>query len=200
MASTTLTAEQAEHLGLGPYDMHQWRIDRLDIPDSLTGMTKPWYDAVLGGFLFFTETHEIKGPYHSIQAACEAFGEYITTKLREQDVLSDRRKELFDLLQEECGEIVKARSKLRRGGDRMHFRAPKYRPSGPTNIQLLKNEIMDVMVLIDIIRREEGLITDDEYADYEAYKLARLKKYTDLYRGADEPGWEERLRIAGELQ
>jgi NTP pyrophosphatase (non-canonical NTP hydrolase) len=70
--------------------------------------------------------------------------------------------EALDLLQEECGEVVQARSKLRRGRDEGGFMPPKRRPNGPTNLTEMKAEIMDLMVLIDYLENVHGLITREE--------------------------------------
>jgi NTP pyrophosphatase (non-canonical NTP hydrolase) len=101
--------------------------------------------------------------------------------------------EAFDLLQEECGEVVQARSKLRRGRDDGDFMPPKRRPKGPDNLTEMKTEIMDLMVLIDYLRENYGLITDEEYAAYRPIKEERLARYTNLFEPVGAPDWIARL-------
>jgi hypothetical protein len=176
----------------------------LVIPEGFEFMVKPWIEN--GLFYYLTETRVRMGPFRSMSSACDHFREYVADKLGQKfnrergiferaDELSERRKELFDLMVEEAGEITQARSKLRRGGDRMSFQAPKHRPDGPTNTQLFKNEVMDMMVLIEIMVGEENLISEEEYHAFREIKLERLRRYTDLYRRPGEPSWDERLQV-----
>jgi NTP pyrophosphatase (non-canonical NTP hydrolase) len=101
--------------------------------------------------------------------------------------------EAFDLLQEECGEVVQARSKLRRGRDEGNFMPPKRRPKGPDNLTEMKTEIMDLMVLIDYLENIHGVITREEYIAHRAVKVERLKRYTNLFEEVGAPDWIDRL-------
>lgn len=101
--------------------------------------------------------------------------------------------EAFDLLQEECGEVVQARSKLRRGRDNPDFMPPKRRPDGPTNMTEMKTEVMDLMVLIDYLIEDHDLISAEEYQAYKERKVARLKLYTNLFEPVGAPDWIDRL-------
>jgi NTP pyrophosphatase (non-canonical NTP hydrolase) len=101
--------------------------------------------------------------------------------------------EAFDLLQEECGEVVQARSKLRRGRDEGDFMPPKRRPNGPDNLTDMKTEIMDLMVLIDYLREKHNLISAEEYAAYRPIKEERLARYTNIFEPVGSPDWIDRL-------
>jgi NTP pyrophosphatase (non-canonical NTP hydrolase) len=101
--------------------------------------------------------------------------------------------EAFDLLQEECGEVVQARSKLRRGRDEGNFMPPKRRPQGPDNLTEMKTEIMDLMVLIDYLENIHGVITREEYIAHRAVKVERLKRYTNLFEEVGASDWIDRL-------
>jgi NTP pyrophosphatase (non-canonical NTP hydrolase) len=101
--------------------------------------------------------------------------------------------EAFDLLQEECGEVVQARSKLRRGRDEGDFMPPKRRPNGPDNLTDMKTEIMDLMVLIDYLREKHNLITAEEYAAYRVIKEERLARYTNIFEPVGSADWIDRL-------
>lgn len=70
---------------------------------------------------------------------------------------------------------------------------PKRRPNGPTNITEMKTEIMDLMVLIDYLREQHGLITDEEYAAYRPVKESRLARYTNIFHPVGSPDWIARL-------
>lgn len=101
--------------------------------------------------------------------------------------------EAFDLLQEECGEVVQARSKLRRGRDEGDFMPPKRRPDGPDNLTEMKQEIMDFMVIVQFLIDEHDLISEEEYDAHRKVKIERLKRYTNLFEPVGSPDWIDRL-------
>ena len=88
--------------------------------------------------------------------------------------------EALDLLQEECGEVIQARSKLRRFGPEFRGRggAAKYTAS-----EEFQREIYDVLILIDYLV-EAGFIDKDYTGYYESEKLDKLLKWTTIYEGA----------------
>lgn len=192
--------------GLGRYaDFHQHLVDAVRVPDELAGIVKPYFNPEWNGFFWQTEDRIVRGPYHSVQAACIDLQGYIASRQQEDEqkrleeaatnrYLRPRVVELFDLMQEECGEVIQARSKLRRGNDDRQFRAPRNRPDGPTNITLMETEIYDFMTLA-FIADKWGVISEGGFFDHLPGKLERLAKYTDIFSQHGDPDWEERLEM-----
>jgi NTP pyrophosphatase (non-canonical NTP hydrolase) len=97
-------------------------------------------------------------------------------------MMNDRRiKEALDLLQEECGEVIQARSKVRRFGPDFRKRGGK---SETTAHEELQHEVWDLMILLSILE-EEGYLNIIPDADYELEKIKRLSIWTTLYDPAD---------------
>ena len=192
--------------GLGRFaDFHQHLVDAVVVPEELSGIVKPYFNAMWNGFYWQTEDRIVMGPFHSVQAACDSLRGYIRSRQEEAEqkrlaeeaanrYLRPRVVELFDLMQEECGEVIQARSKLRRGNDDRQFRAPKNRPDGPTNIALMETEIYDFMSLA-FIADKWGVISESGFFDHLPGKLERLAKYTDIFSQHGDPDWEERLEM-----
>jgi NTP pyrophosphatase (non-canonical NTP hydrolase) len=93
----------------------------------------------------------------------------------------DRVVEALDLLQEECGEIVQARSKIRRFGEEFRKHGGK---SDTTAQEELQHEIWDFMILTYILDYE-GYIQVEPSPEYLADKIQRLKEWTTLYDNLD---------------
>lgn len=86
----------------------------------------------------------------------------------------DRAQEIMDILQEECGELVTAISKVRRFG---LFNTYK---DGGTQREHLTQEAGDVMLLIDLLK-EEGIFTEDELRQAKERKATKLKVWSKIY-------------------
>ena len=86
----------------------------------------------------------------------------------------DRAQEIMDILQEECGELVTAISKVRRFG---LFNTYK---DGGTQREHLTQEAGDVMLLIDLLK-EEGIFTEDELQQAKERKATKLKVWSKIY-------------------
>lgn len=83
--------------------------------------------------------------------------------------------DLFGVLQEECSEVIKEVSKVRRSG-------PDYKPfEGPTtNMDHLHAEILDVLAILEI-GYEKGFLarpTADRLAEHTAKKVHALGLWT----------------------
>lgn len=86
--------------------------------------------------------------------------------------LEPRDIALFDLLQEECGEVIQERSKLRRSENRPGFRKLSD-PNGPTTMQRFSGEIYDMLTLIGIAF-ERGHLSAEDFAEHRVAKLSKL--------------------------
>jgi hypothetical protein len=92
-------------------------------------------------------------------------------------VTSESVAEVLDLIVEECGEIVVARSKLKRfGPDSVDPRDP----TGPNNEQAMVNELLDVHALISkLISRCVALngLTPGAAKEHAVRKIASVKAH-----------------------
>jgi NTP pyrophosphatase (non-canonical NTP hydrolase) len=87
--------------------------------------------------------------------------------------LTEAQLERLDLLQEECGEIIQAVSKIRRFGyDNTH---PK-KPEGPTNKEHLETELGGLAAVVNLL-----VISGDIEEDH--CELAQLTKETAFQSG-----------------
>ena len=86
-----------------------------------------------------------------------------------------KTKEVMDILQEECAEVIQAVSKISR------FGLDNFKPGKPkTNRAHLEEELGDVMAMIDILQ-EMDIVS---YANIEAASVAKhekLKQWSNIY-------------------
>ena len=96
------------------------------------------------------------------------------------DPINRHQHEALEILQEECGELIQAASKLKRGGT-------GFIPQGKTATfkQMFSTEVADVLTLIEECRRL-GLIDEDVLAQTLEFKPYKLYDWT-CYLGK-EPG------------
>jgi NTP pyrophosphatase (non-canonical NTP hydrolase) len=90
---------------------------------------------------------------------------------------SSQVNEALDLLQEECGEVVQARSKLRRFGPEFRGRGGK---AEHTALEEFQREVYDVLILIDYLV-DAGYIDKEYWPYYVTEKLDKLTKWTNLF-------------------
>ena len=88
-------------------------------------------------------------------------------EMLKRDKVEARTREILDLLQEECGELVQVVSKCRRFGLE-------------ENRERLVQEIADVSLLIDLLHAYE-LYTDAELNHAKNSKSQKLAKYSRIY-------------------
>jgi len=85
-----------------------------------------------------------------------------------------KTQEIMDILQEECGELIVALSKVRRFGlDNM------YEDSG-TQREHLTQEAGDVMLMIYLLV-EQGVFTTEDLQKARKLKEEKLKKWSNIY-------------------
>jgi NTP pyrophosphatase (non-canonical NTP hydrolase) len=81
--------------------------------------------------------------------------------------MNHQEKEVMDILQEECAEVIQAVSKISR------FGLDNFKPGKPkTNRQHLEEELGDMMAMIDILQRMEIV----NWTNIEAAKVAKIEK------------------------
>jgi NTP pyrophosphatase (non-canonical NTP hydrolase) len=89
--------------------------------------------------------------------------------------MDNKIKEVMDILQEECAEVVVAVSKISR------FGIDNYKPGKPkTNREHLEEEIGDVLAMIDIML-EFNVISLEHLEIAKVAKIEKLKKWSNIY-------------------
>ena len=84
-------------------------------------------------------------------------------------------KEVMDILQEECAEVIQAVSKISRFGiDNLKPGKPK------TNREHLEEELGDMLAMIDILR-EQGIVSSTALDNAKYAKIEKLKKWSNIY-------------------
>jgi NTP pyrophosphatase (non-canonical NTP hydrolase) len=88
--------------------------------------------------------------------------------------MDSQTKEVLDILQEECAEVIQAVSKISR------FGLDNYKPGKPkTNRQHLEDEVGDVLAMIDILC-SMGVIGHDKIQSAKVAKFQRLKQWSNI--------------------
>lgn len=83
-------------------------------------------------------------------------------------------QEILDILQEECGELITAVSKVRRFGFDNSYK------DGGTQREHLTQEAGDVMLMIYLLV-EQGVFTVEELQEASNRKAEKLKKWSKIY-------------------
>jgi NTP pyrophosphatase (non-canonical NTP hydrolase) len=88
--------------------------------------------------------------------------------------MDSQTKEVLDILQEECAEVIQAVSKISR------FGLDNYKPGKPkTNREHLEDEVGDVLAMIDILYSMD-IIGHDNIQAAKLAKFQRLKKWSNI--------------------
>jgi NTP pyrophosphatase (non-canonical NTP hydrolase) len=88
---------------------------------------------------------------------------------------TNKIKEVMDILQEECAEVIQAVSKISR------FGIDNFKPGKPkTNREHLEEEVGDMLAMVDIMI-EQGIVTQDNLNIAKAAKIEKLKKWSNIY-------------------
>jgi len=89
--------------------------------------------------------------------------------------MNAQEKEVMDILQEECAEVIQAVSKISR------FGIDNYKPGKPkTNREHLEEELGDMMAMIDILQ-EMDIVSYSNIERAQAAKIEKLKKWSTIY-------------------
>lgn len=82
-------------------------------------------------------------------------------------------EEILVITAEECAEVTQIVTKSLRFGLESNY-------TGPTNRELLTNELGDLMCMVDILI-DRGIIDADQLAMSKAIKLERLKIWSNIF-------------------
>jgi NTP pyrophosphatase (non-canonical NTP hydrolase) len=89
--------------------------------------------------------------------------------------MNAKEKEVMDILQEECAEVIQAVSKISR------FGADNVKPGKPkTNREHLEEELGDMLAMIDIML-DLSVISLDKLEVAKKAKIEKLKKWSNIY-------------------
>jgi hypothetical protein len=89
--------------------------------------------------------------------------------------MNEKEKEVMDITQEECAEVIQAISKISRFGiDNLKPGKPK------TNREHLEEELGDMLAMVDIML-ELGIVSADNLAIAKEAKIEKLKKWSNIY-------------------
>ena len=89
--------------------------------------------------------------------------------------MNSKDKEVMDILQEECAEVIQAVSKISR------FGIDNVKPGKPkTNREHLEEELGDMLAMIDIML-ELGIVTLSNLEVAKQAKIEKLKKWSNIY-------------------
>ena len=87
---------------------------------------------------------------------------------------SSKVNEILDILQEECGEVIVAISKIRRFGIDNSYK------DGGTQREHLIQELGDVTLLVELLKAH-GVFTDQELHEAKLRKSSKLVKWSTVY-------------------
>jgi NTP pyrophosphatase (non-canonical NTP hydrolase) len=89
--------------------------------------------------------------------------------------MNSKEKEVMDILQEECAEVIQAVSKINR------FGADNVKPGKPkTNREHLEEELGDMLAMIDIMM-ELGIVSYGNLEIAKKAKIVKLKQWSSIY-------------------
>jgi NTP pyrophosphatase (non-canonical NTP hydrolase) len=89
--------------------------------------------------------------------------------------MDSKTKEVMDILQEECAEVIQAVSKISR------FGLDNTKPGKPvTNRAHLEEELGDMLAMIDILI-VTGIVSSDNLEIAKQAKIEKLKKWSNIY-------------------
>lgn len=90
--------------------------------------------------------------------------------------MDKKTKEIFDITQEECAEVVVAISKISR------FGIDNYKPGKSlTNRQHLEEEVGDLLAMIDLMR-DFGVIDMKSVEVARVAKIEKLKQWSNIFK------------------
>ena len=94
--------------------------------------------------------------------------------------MNNKEKEILDITQEECAEVIVAVSKISR------FGIDNYKPGKPlTNRQHLAEELGDLQAMIDLCI-VAGVVDKQEVDAATENKIAKLKQWSNIFKEEHE--------------
>jgi len=89
--------------------------------------------------------------------------------------MNSKEKEVLDILQEECAEVIQAVSKVSR------FGIDNYKPGKPkTNREHMEEELGDLLAMVDIML-EQGIVSWRNLEVAKQAKIEKLKKWSNIF-------------------
>lgn len=89
--------------------------------------------------------------------------------------MNEETKEILQILQEECAEVVVAISKC------LRFGPDQCKPdSDQTNIMQVEQELGDVQALVELLVKKKVGVTNNGIADAKKLKFEKLKKFSNI--------------------
>ena len=88
--------------------------------------------------------------------------------------MSNKVNEILDILQEECGEVIVAISKVRRFGIDNSYK------DGGTQREHLIQELGDVTLLVELLKAH-NVFTEQELINAQRRKAIKLTKWSTIY-------------------
>ena len=89
--------------------------------------------------------------------------------------MNKKEKEVMDILQEECAEVIQAVSKVSR------FGMDNYKPGEIiSNREHLEEELGDLLAMIDIMK-QLGIVSNGNLEVAKIAKIEKLKKWSTIY-------------------
>lgn len=90
--------------------------------------------------------------------------------------MTDKTKEILDITQEECAEVIVAISKISR------FGIDNYKPNKPlTNRQHLEEEVGDLLAMVDLLA-EFNIVDMDSVNIARIAKIEKLKQWSTIFK------------------
>jgi NTP pyrophosphatase (non-canonical NTP hydrolase) len=90
--------------------------------------------------------------------------------------MDNKTKEVMDILQEECAEVIVAVSKISR------FGIDNFKPGkDQTNREHLEEELGDLMAMVTILL-DKGIVTRVNLDKAEAAKIEKLKQWSNIFK------------------
>jgi NTP pyrophosphatase (non-canonical NTP hydrolase) len=89
-------------------------------------------------------------------------------------ICSSKVEEILDILQEECGEVIVAVSKIRRFGIDNSYK------DGGTQREHLIQELGDVTLLVELLKAH-GVFTEAELHEAQVRKSQKLTQWSKIY-------------------
>lgn len=94
--------------------------------------------------------------------------------------MNETTKEVMDILQEECAEVIQAVSKISR------FGIDNFKPGKPkTNREHLEEELGDLLAMIDILC-SKGVVDLDKLRIAKLAKIEKLKTWSSIYNTVEK--------------
>ena len=116
----------------------------------------------------------VQNVYKALRTSTMSNGNYIAPPIDFPKSMDSQTKEVMDILQEECAEVIQAVSKISR------FGLDNFKPGKPkTNREHLEEELGDMLAMIDILHSMD-IVSYTNIERAQAAKIEKLKKWSNI--------------------